>query len=84
MIMARQQKIDINEASKEELIRIAGIDDKTAQAIIEYRESHGRINDIDELADAEEINPRDLDALREWLTTGSEGEEQVSEEEEEW
>jgi len=82
--MARQQKIDINEASKEELIRIAGIDDKTAQAIIEYRESHGRINDIDELADAEEINPRDLDALREWLTTGSEGEEQVSEEEEEW
>ncbi len=84
--MARQQKIDINEASKEELVQIAGIDDKTAQAIIEYRESHGRINDIDDLADAGDIDPRDLDALREWLTTGPEGKEEMGaeEEEEEW
>jgi competence protein ComEA len=74
--MASHEKIDINEASKDELIKIPGVSNTVAQAIIEFRKSHGRINDISELEDAEDINPNDLDRLREWVTIGSEGEEQ--------
>lgn len=83
--MARHEKLDVNEASKDELTRIPGVGEKTAQAIIDFRASHGRIDDISELEDAEQINPRDIDSLREWLTTGEEeSEESEEEEEEEW
>jgi competence protein ComEA len=81
--MARHDKLDVNEASKEDLTQIPGVGDKTAQAIIDYRESHGRIDDISDLEDAQEINPHDIDRLREWLTTGPEGEEDEEIEEEE-
>jgi len=73
--MAGHEKFNVNEASKEELTQIPGVGDETAQAIIDYRESHGWIDDISELEDAEQINPRDIDSLRQWLTTGSKEEE---------
>ncbi len=84
--MAKQQKIDINEASKDELTRIPGVDAGLAAAIIEFRDSHGRIDDLEELEDMEPIQPEDIDNLREWVTIGSAAkeEEEVEEEEEEW
>jgi len=82
--MATHEKLNVNEASKEELTQIPGMGDKTAQAIIEFRENHGWIDDISELEDAEQINPRDIDRLREWLTTGEEDKEEGDEGEEEW
>jgi len=80
--MAKHDKIDVNEASVDELTQIPGMGQKTAQAIIDFRESHGRIDDISDLEDAEQINPREIDNLREWLTTGSEGAEEAEESEE--
>ncbi len=77
--MDKQQKINVNEASKEDLMKIPGVGEGTARAIIELRDERGRINDIEELQDAEQINPREIDSLREWLTVGPEGKE-----EEEW
>jgi DNA uptake protein ComE-like DNA-binding protein len=87
--MAVKHKIDVNTASKDDLMQIPGISEKTADAVIEFRDSRGTIDNIDDLAEAEQINSRDLDSLREWLTTGPEGEEEMSEErwreeEEEW
>jgi competence protein ComEA len=84
--MAMHEKFNVNEASKDELTQIPGLGDKTAQAIIEFRETHGWIDDISDLEDAEQINPRDIDRLREWLTTGSaeESEESAGEEDDEW
>lgn len=69
--MAQHEKFDINEASMEELTRIPGISDFTAQAIIEFRESHGQITDIEELTEARQLTEQDIDSLREWLTVGS-------------
>jgi len=77
--MNKQQKIDINEATKEDLTKIPGIGDATADAIIQFRDERGRINDINELEEAEQISEQNLDSLREWLTVGPEGEK-----EEEW
>ena len=84
--MAKQQKIDINEASKDELTRIPGVDDNIAAAIIEFRASHGRIDDLEELEDMEPIQSEDIDNLRDWVTVGAEPkeEEEEEEEEEEW
>ena len=79
--MARHEKFDVNEATQEELSQIPGVGDATAQAIIDFRESRGRIDDISQLAEAKQINPRDIDQLREWLTAGPEEEEEEEEEE---
>jgi competence protein ComEA len=86
MNMAKQQKIDINEASKDQLTRIPGVGADVAEAIIEFRDSHGRIDDLEELEDMEPIRPEDIDNLRDWVTVGSEAkeEEEELEEEEEW
>jgi competence protein ComEA len=79
--MAGHGKLNVNEASKDELTHIPGLGDSTAQAIIDYRASHGWIDDLGELEDDERINPHDIDRLRDWLTTGPEEEQ---EEEELW
>jgi competence protein ComEA len=80
--MAIHEKLNVNEASKEELTRIPGVGEMTAQAIIDYRETHGWIDDISDLEDAEQVNPRDIDRLREWLTVGPEEDEEAADEEE--
>lgn len=85
MNMAKQLKININEASMDDLTRIPGVDVGVAKAIIEFRNSHGRIDDLEELEDMEPIQPEDIDNLRDWVTVGSEAEEEeLEEEEEEW
>ena len=42
-------KLNINEATKEQLDAIDGIGEKTAAKIIEYRDQHGPYKSIDEL-----------------------------------
>jgi competence protein ComEA len=45
-----EDKVNLNTASREELARIPGIGDECAERIIRYREEHGQIRDIEELA----------------------------------
>lgn len=43
------ERIDLNKASKQELLEIQGVDDLRAEAILDYRQAHGRFSSVDEL-----------------------------------
>lgn len=70
--MAGHKRYDINEASKDDLAEIPGVDDRMAEAIVEFRERRGWIHNLEELADVGSVEAKDMDQLREWLTTASE------------
>jgi competence protein ComEA len=70
--MIGHKKININEASREELEEIPGIDENAAEAIIRFREKRGWINNLEELRDLEVIPPQEMGELHEWLTLASE------------
>ncbi len=70
--MITHKKFNINEASKEELEQIPGVDENAAEAIIRLRERRGWINNLEELRDVEEIAPQEMGELHEWLTLASE------------
>ena len=49
--MAKDGKITLNPAGRDELARIEGIGDECADIIVNYREENDGISIIDELAD---------------------------------
>lgn len=69
--MSDHRKYNINEASKEELEQIPGVDESTATAILDLREKRGWINNIEELRDVEKIDSQEMHELHEWLTLAS-------------
>ncbi|MBE6114713.1 MAG: ComEA family DNA-binding protein [Erysipelotrichaceae bacterium] len=59
--------ISINYASKEELIEIIGIGEKTAQAIIEYRSTYGLFKNINEITNVKGIGEKKLAKMRDQI-----------------
>ncbi len=57
------KKININEATKEELISLPGIGEKIAQRIIEYREKKGRFKNKSELLKIKGIGKKRLSKI---------------------
>ncbi len=47
--------LDINTATKAELVKVKGIGEKKAERIIAYREEHGAFKSIDELKNVKGI-----------------------------
>jgi competence ComEA-like helix-hairpin-helix protein len=50
--------IDINRASREELLRLAGVGPHVADAILAHRQAHGRFGSLFDLAGVEGVGPK--------------------------
>ncbi len=59
--------IDINKATKDELILINGIGEKTAESIISYREKIGKFTNLNQLLNIEGIGEKTLETLKQYL-----------------
>jgi len=60
-------KIDINTASREELISIPYIGDYTAKEIIRYRQKHGPFTAIDQIKSVKGIRQKNYEKFRSFL-----------------
>ena len=65
---SESQKININLASKDELMQLNSIGSVKADNIIKYREEHGPFNSIEEITNASGIGDKTFDSLKENLT----------------
>ncbi len=64
---------DLNKVTKEELIRIPGISEEAADAILRYRAARGGIRNLSELENAEGVTRSHIDHLRPWVSIGADG-----------
>lgn len=60
-------KIDLNEATREELMTVPGIGPATADNILRYRESAGGFKNIEDLLEVDRIGDKTLEKLKEYL-----------------
>jgi len=61
--------VNINTATKDELVTLKGIGDKKAQAIIDYRKKNGDFKSVDDLEKVEGIGPGTMKQIRSQLST---------------
>jgi competence protein ComEA len=66
--------IDINKAPVSELVKINGIGNAKAQAIVAHREKNGSFKSVDELTLVHGIGDKTLERLRPQVTVGGEEE----------
>jgi competence protein ComEA len=63
--------LDLNTATKEQLVALSGIGPAKAQAILDYRAQHGGFKSVDELKDVKGIGARRYERLKSELTVGA-------------
>lgn len=61
-------KININRASVQELVKLNNIGEKRAQAIIDYRESHGPFSRIEDIMNVPNIGAGIFESIKECIT----------------
>ena len=66
-LSAAQGVINVNTATAEQFMMLPGIGEKTAQAIISYRQANGPFKAIDEVARVKGISKKKLDKIRQNL-----------------
>ncbi|GAB7562449.1 hypothetical protein LG202_04880 [Methylobacillus methanolivorans] len=62
--------VDLNTASVTELESVKGIGPAKAQAIVDYRKSHGGFKTVDELDNVKGFGKKSVDNLRSELSVG--------------
>lgn len=60
--------ININQASKEELMKLNGVGEKKAEKIIDYREEHGSFQGIEELKNVNGFGEKSFESLEKYIT----------------
>jgi competence protein ComEA len=63
--------LDLNTATKEQLVALSGIGPAKAQAILDYRAQHGAFKTVDELKDVKGIGAKRFEKLKPELTVGA-------------
>lgn len=61
-------KININEATLEELMTLSGIGEAKAKSIIEYRETNGKFNNIEDIINVQGISETIFNKIKENIT----------------
>lgn len=61
-------KIDLNTATAEQLLSLPGIGEKKADAIIQYRNEHGRFSSTEQLLDVNGIGDATYEKLKDLVT----------------
>lgn len=56
--------LDINTATKDELVKVKGIGEKKAERIIAYREEHGEFKSVDELKKVKGIGNKIVEIIK--------------------
>ncbi len=64
------EKIDINNASQKELMKLPGIGAVIAERIVEYREVNGRFKSIDEIKKVKGIGNAKFEKIKDMITVG--------------
>ncbi len=62
--------ININTATKDELVALPGIGPAKAQAIVDYRKAHGPFKSVEELKDVKGIGAKRFEQLKPDLAVG--------------
>lgn len=65
-------KIDLNEATVQELVKIKGIGQKYAERIVEYRENNGRFEKIEEIMNIKGIGRKKFESIKDTIFIESE------------
>ena len=60
--------IDLNTATKNDLMTLPRIGEKTAQKILDYREKYGKFSAIEQLMDVEGIGEATFEGLKDMVT----------------
>jgi competence protein ComEA len=63
-------RVDLNRATKSELMQVPGIGPRLAERILAHRDTSGRFGRVEDLDGVNGIGPATLDKLRPWLTVG--------------
>ena len=64
---ADSKKVDLNNATLQELVQLKGIGKKYAERIIEYREQNGKFAKIEDIMNVKGIGQKKFEAIKDFI-----------------